>query len=323
MMMKNKRAIITIVLVATAAIVAVIVAEHVSTLPGRRPANPFAYDVDAFRSVDPEMVRWQEVRQVGLDTDNPKAITYADGKIYLAADNELQVIGSDWVRLFRRAFPAEPASLAVDGEGWIVAGMTNHLIMLDNKGDKVAESELLPEETSITSVAILDDNVYAADAAGRRILVFNQDLKLTGVFRGESGVSELHGFIVPGGHFSLAVNPEQELWITNPGIHSLQNYTASGRLRSYIQRTSFGIDGFSGCCNPVHFTFLPDGRFVTSEKGIIRIKVMRESGETESVVAPPEAFAGGTRAPAVAADDDGNVLVLDFDRNMIRIFEPI
>ncbi len=323
MMMKNKWAVITIVLISIAAIIAVIVAEHVSTLPGRRPANPFAYDVEAFRSVDTELVRWKEVRQVGLDTDNPKAMVYADGKVYLAADNELQVIGSDWVRLLRKTLPAEPSCLAVAEEGWIAVGMINHLIILDTEGETVAESEALTEETSITSVAIMDDNIYAADAAGRRVLVFNRILEHTGEFRGESGVSEIHGFIVPGGHFSIAVNPEQELWITNPGIHALQNYTASGRLRSYIQRTSFGIDGFSGCCNPVHFTFLPDGRFVTSEKGIIRIKVMKESGETESVVAPPGAFAGGARAPAVAADDDGNVVVLDFDRNMIRIFEPI
>jgi hypothetical protein len=52
------------------------------------------------------------------------------------------------------------------------------------------------------------------------------------------------------------------------------------------------------------------------------VKVLKESGEVESVVAPPEKFTGGITAPAVAVDSNGNVLLLDFDRNMVRIFEP-
>ncbi len=322
-MIMRKWAVISIVLISAAAIIAVIIAEHRSALPGRRPANPFAYDVEEFRSVDQELIRWRETHQVQLDREDPRAMAYSDGKIYLAAGNELQVIGSDWSRILRRTLPSEATCLAAAREGWIVAGMGNHLVILDSDGETIAESEALPEESSITSVAILGDNIYAADATGRRVLIYNRELEQTGEFRGDSGVSDVHGFIVPGAHFSLAVNSEDELWITNPGIHSLQNYTASGRLRSYIQRTSFGIDGFSGCCNPVHFTFLPDGRFVTSEKGIIRIKVIIGTGEVESVVAPPELFREGTNAPAVAVGDNGNVLALDFDRNMIRIFEPI
>ncbi len=321
--MKRKWQLITIVLVLTAAVVAVIVVEFTSTLPGRRPSNPFAYDIEEFRSVDPGLIKWKEARQVSIDTGDPRAIAYYNGKIFLAAGNELQVIGSDWSRLQRKTMPAEPSCIAVADQGWIVVAMGNRLAVLDSELEILAESDLPEIEINITSVAIHNNNIYAADATGRMVLVFNSELQQVDEFRGESGVSEVHGFIVPGGHFSLAVNPENELWITNPGIHSLQNYTPSGRLRRYIQRTSFGIEGFSGCCNPVHFTFLDDGRFVTSEKGIIRIKVMSESGETESVIAPPEAFAGGTRAPAVAVDDQGNVLALDFDRKMIRIFEPI
>jgi len=319
----RKWAVISIVLISAAAIIAVIIAEHRSALPGRRPANPFAYDVEEFRSVDQELIRWRETGQVQLDREDPRAMAYAGGKIYLAAGNELQVIGSDWSRILRRTLPAEPTCLAAAREGWIVAGMGNHLVILDSDGETIAVSEALAGESNITSVAILGNDIYAADATGRRVLIFNRELEQTGEFRGDSGVSDVHGFIVPGAHFSLAVNSEDELWITNPGIHSLQNYTASGRLRSYIQRTSFGIDGFSGCCNPVHFTFLPDGRFVTSEKGIIRIKVIIGTGEVESVIAPPELFREGTRAPAVVAGDNGNILALDFDRNMIRIFEPL
>jgi hypothetical protein len=81
-------------------------------------------------------------------------------------------------------------------------------------------------------------------------------------------------------------------------------------------------EGFSGCCNPAYFTFLPDGRFVTSEKGLVRIKTYKPSGEFEGVVAAPAKFKDDGEAPDVAADSQGNIYALDFDKKMIRVFEP-
>ena len=323
MISMRKYSVPAIVLVSITAIIAVIIAEHRSGLPGRRPANPYAYDVDEFRSVDTELVRWRETRQVELDIANPRAIAYAGGKFYLAAENELHVIGNDWERLLRATLPGTPTFLTAGDDGRILVGLGTYMVMACSNGEIFVQSEPVRTGSYLTSAAFYDGNIYVADAAARKVRIFNQRLEQTGEFSGDSGVSDIHGFIVPGGHFSLAVNSENELWITNPGIHSLQNYTAAGRLRSDIRRSSFDIEGFSGCCNPVHFTFLPEGGFLTSEKGIIRIKVLKESGDLESVVAPPEKFTGGLRAPAVAVDDEGRVLVLDFDRNMIRIFEPI
>jgi hypothetical protein len=80
-------------------------------------------------------------------------------------------------------------------------------------------------------------------------------------------------------------------------------------------------EGFSGCCNPAHFTFLPDGRFVTSEKGLVRIKTYKPSGEFEGVVAAPSKFKNEGEAPDIAADSNGNIYALDFDKKMIRVFE--
>lgn len=81
-------------------------------------------------------------------------------------------------------------------------------------------------------------------------------------------------------------------------------------------------EGFSGCCNPAHFTFLPDGRFVTSEKGLVRVKTYKPSGEFDGVVAAPVKFNEEGKAPDIATDAAGNVYALDFDKKMIRVFEP-
>ena len=82
------------------------------------------------------------------------------------------------------------------------------------------------------------------------------------------------------------------------------------------------IDGFNGCCNPAKFAFLPDGRFLTSEKGLVRIKVYSPSGEFESVVAAPSVFTEDGHAPDLAVDEQGNVIALDIDKKMIRFFNP-
>jgi sugar lactone lactonase YvrE len=79
---------------------------------------------------------------------------------------------------------------------------------------------------------------------------------------------------------------------------------------------------------------MPDGRLVTSEKGIPRVKIYTEAGELQSVVAGPrqlevsEAALGDARVDQegrvfdVAVDADGRIFVLDPWKKCIRIFEP-
>ncbi len=94
------------------------------------------------------------------------------------------------------------------------------------------------------------------------------------------------------------------------------------------------LSDFFGCCNPAHFAILPDGRFVTSEKGIPRVKVYSPEGQFDSVVAGPEQLsisdvqaadpreATDKRVFDVAADGDGRVLILDPQTCRVRIYVP-
>ena len=84
---------------------------------------------------------------------------------------------------------------------------------------------------------------------------------------------------------------------------------------------SYALEGFSGCCNPAHLAVLPDGRFVTSEKGLARVKVYDDQGRFETAVVAPDQLDTEAGPCDVAVDGTGRILVLDPGRGVVRIFE--
>jgi hypothetical protein len=85
------------------------------------------------------------------------------------------------------------------------------------------------------------------------------------------------------------------------------------------------VEGFCGCCNPSSFARLPDGRFVTSEKGLVRIKVYDAKGKFLGLVAGHSQLVRKSQALPVyrvACDSAGRVLALDPTTGNIRIFVP-
>lgn len=315
------RTIQILLIVAILVIAAVVLYDSLSTRIDKRPDNPYQYSVAEFKPVDESLLSHREVRQI--EVDNPVAFTWKNEKLFLLSGNNLQVITPEGRELLNRSIDTNPQSILVDHDEQIIITFENYLMALDSEGNELYRSEMLYEGSLLTSMAISGETLFVADAGNRKVWMLNKELEVLDSFKGESGVSALHGFILPGMHFHLAVNEEDELWITNPGVHRIQNYSLTGRLRRDWGQPSFGVEGFSGCCNPYYFTFLSDGKFVTSEKGIIRVKIYRESGELESVVAPAEMFPNGEKAPAIAVDEQDQIWLLDFDKKMLRLFRPV
>ncbi len=82
------------------------------------------------------------------------------------------------------------------------------------------------------------------------------------------------------------------------------------------------IQGFLCCCNPSHFAILEDGSFVTTEKGLVRVKIYDRLGRLSGVVAGPDQFQEGTVGLDVAVDaQQTRIHVLDPVRNSVRVFE--
>jgi hypothetical protein len=63
-----------------------------------------------------------------------------------------------------------------------------------------------------------------------------------------------------------------------------------------------------------------DGSFVTSEKGLVRVKIYAPSGELVGVVAPAKDFEKGIHGLDLAVDSKDRILVLDPGTSTVRVY---
>ncbi|MDP4290268.1 MAG: hypothetical protein Q8908_04230 [Bacteroidota bacterium] len=316
----NKRPIIIFLLLMAAIIVFVIYKDLISKRPENRSVNPYEYDVVKYKSVDSAMVRYKEAQVISLNTRAPRGLAYANRKLYIASDSLLQVITVDGKEVNRAKLPASPSCITVTDQS-IFIGFNDFIAAFDLNGKMTGRWKPLGKKTLITSLAVKDNLLFAADAGSRKVHRYSTDGKYLGVFDGKSAKDSKHGFIIPSPYFDVAFNHDGELWIANTGKRALEQYYDNGTFRTFWSNDEVGIEGFWGCCNPAHFTFLPDGSFVTSEKNNVRIKVYKPSGALDCVVAPSEKFPNEELAPALATTPEGDIYALDFQKKEIRLFQ--
>jgi len=317
--MKNKGIIIFLIILAVV-IIAVIVGDYLSGRPDKSNPNPYAYDVNEYKNVPEEMIHYKESKNFKLGFEQAKSLTIDADKLYVAGDNKLQTIDLSGKLLTEMNLQGEPQTVEVY-DGKIYVSVNNQISVYDQTGLLIKEWEQLGENSLITAIAAFENNIYVADAGMRKVIRYSTQGEKLIEFDGKADEGVLHGFIIPSPFFDLDINTDGNLWVVNPGLHALENYTEDGNLREHWNNTTMQTEGFSGCCNPTHFTFLADGRYVTSEKGLVRIKIYKSSGEFDCVVAAPAKFADEGEAPDVATDSQGNIYALDFDKKMIRVFE--
>jgi hypothetical protein len=316
---KNKWTLLLVVII-VAVIIVVTTADYYSTRPDNIPENPYSISTENYENVDASLIKYREVKNIKTDSIKLKGLAFANNRLYLVDEKQLRIITPEGAELSRTALTASPRCITVS-DNYIYVGFKEYISQFELSGKLKSNWPPLDPNTVITSLAVKGNDLFIADAGKRRVLRYSINGELLGQFEGKAEEGDLHGFIIPSPNFDLSVNPDGELWVVNPGMHALENYSETGKRITYWQKASFNIDGFSGCCNPAQMAFLPDGSFVTSEKGMVRIKIHKPSGELSCVVAAPDKFPGGMHAPDLTVSPDGAIYALDFDKNLVRIFK--
>ena len=314
---------------------------------GGRLGSDFEYNIDELSRIDPNLIIYKEdfsPIKTGFSTTHAAAVDDS-GAIYVAGDNAIRVFDDKGVKLSEIPLKNEPRCLAIENDSnsiSIYIGMKDHIEIY--RGGKLSKTwQSLGDKAVLTSIAVSDEDVFAADAGNRIVIRCDKNGNIINKIGEKDTSRNIPGFVIPSPYFDLAIARDGLLRVVNPGKQKIEAYTFTGDLEFSWGKYSNDIDGFCGCCNPVNFAILngtdpsgADDKFVTSEKGLTRIKVYSSEGKFIGVVAGPAQLIEGGKAEVcdspdecklggfdVAVDTKGRVIVLDTIKNIVRIFSLI
>ena len=302
------------------AIVIIIVNDFINNRRGKNIENPYAFDLSEYSKVDSSEIVYTEIKAIQLAVSEPKGVEYKDEFIYVIADKRFIKLNIEGQILLQIQLDETPSAIAVEDQIWIA--LTNQVICFDLEGNEISRWDDYGPRSVITSLAVSSSSIYVADAGNRVVYECSHDGTLIQRIGEKDEQKAVPGFIIPSPYFEVDLSEEGFLWATDPGRHSLENFNADGSLRTSWTKSSVRTEGFSGCCNPSHMAILYDNSFITSEKGIARVKIYDQHGEYVGVVASPDMFDEDAEPADVCVDENGQVILLDFSRKQIRIFKP-
>jgi sugar lactone lactonase YvrE len=298
-------------------------------------ANAFAYEPERFSTVDPKLVRYEELRRWTC-TQQPRRIRVdAEGRVYVAASNRVTVYtpAGEQVRELETQSAARCVSVATDGTVYV--GTRDTIECFDANGKRQATWPSPGPKTWFSALAVNDNMLFAADSGNRVVHRFDRSGKHTGRIGAKDKDRNIPGLILPSPYLDVEIAPDGLLRVNNPGRHRVELYTVDGDLEGFWGSAGGGIAGFCGCCNPIGLAVMGDGKVVTSEKGFPRVKVYDHEGNMLSVVAAPESFPENNKAGAgrdlsdgtmagldVAVDAAGQVYILDLITAKVHVMKP-
>jgi hypothetical protein len=329
-----------VIAIAIGGAVVAIVMEH--PLGGHnRLGSQYTYDWHGLDKTDPKLILYHQVAAFDTGFEQATAIMIDD-------DDQVDVGGDHAVKLFdlkgrlKRKIDLKetPTCLAIGLHPRdVCVGFKTRFAIYGESERILHESKEISKDSYFTAIAIQCTDVFVADA-GRRIVVhFSANGAACKVVReigrkdenagsGKDEKDEFAGFIVPSKHMDLAIDKDDLLHVANPGCHEIETFTFDGKWKGAWGEQGSGIESFMGCCNPTNFAIMPDGGFVTSEKGLPRVKLYSHEGHFVGVVAGPEQFARSLYtedAPGIglAVTSDGTICVLDPFSRQVRLFTKI
>jgi hypothetical protein len=295
-------------------------------------ANPWAYDDSIFRRTDPKLLHYHETRRFPCARLNPRCLALSnDEHLFIGAGKIVTQCTLEGTQISEIKLTDEARCLAVADDGTLYVGFKERVQVYDSKGHAGVTSDVPTGKPYFTGLAASKDSLFVADAGNRIVLRYDRSGKLAGRIGAKDKDKNIPGFIVPSPFFDVEVAADGLLRVTNPGRHRVEIYTKDGDLEGFWGNPGAAIENFCGCCNPINLTLFADGRVITLEKGIPRVKVYSTEGAFESVVAGTEAFAenaavcgpndctlGGLDA---VADKNGRIYVLDLVAANVRVME--
>ena len=272
--------------------------------------------------------RFQELSAVALDQAGN---VYGSGMGHmgsLAASGSVKMFAPDGT--FQKQWRVGNAAtgLAVDAAGVIYAAgakegngcVVEKLMVADDGKVTRANWALGKAVRSVSSMRLYKELLLVADSAACCI---HKISAADGKYLGKLGVrnagdNEL-SISTCCGILGFDVTAAGRLFIGNLGQHRVTACELDGSQKSHWGQPSDKPEDFCGCCNPVCVAVMPDGKVVTSEKTIPRLKVYTADGKMLALIGAEE-FAKGCSDLALAVDGKGVIYAADGESKSIKVF---
>ena len=246
----------------------------------------------------------------------------ASDHVFALGDGEVRVLGPDG-RLLRRWRISDKAQcLAVGPDGRVYVGGAGRVEVYDATGSRVGGFGVgdAASPANVTAIAIAGTNILVADASARLIRRVDPAGRPLGLIGDQS---KTKSFILPNGSLDLDVDTAGIVRATDTGRHQVTAWTLDGTPVGKFGK--FGMADpvdFVGCCNPVNLAMTRDGKIVTAEKMIARVKVFEPDGRLIAFIGP-EHFDQKCTHIHLATDSRGRLLAADPVRREITVFAQV
>lgn len=302
----------------------------------RASPSPFPYEVDQLSQIDPHLLRYEQAAKIsGLGAEPKRVAVGPDDRIYVATKTGVEILDPIQGKTGQIPLSSPARCVAVATDGTIYVGLRSQLQVFSSKGQSLAVREIPAKKAWLTGLTVGANDVFVADSAARVVYRYDRAGKLLGRIGEKNPARNVPGLIVPSPYLDVKLGRDGLLRVNNPGRHCVHLFTSDGDLELSWGKPSLKIEGFCGCCNPIGLAVLPDGRCITSEKGLPRVKVFSNDHTLESVVAGPELFRDNGRPGQVsdqsdgtlggldaAVDSTGRVYILDIVARDVRVMRP-
>lgn len=240
--------------------------------------------------------KWKVSDIIPVSEGSLKAVTVSlSGNVYTGGDSFVSCYSPDLRSLWSLKTPYPVTSLSVYGDT-IFASTVELILIIGSDGQLKDEWGPFEDKSFITSVASSHSLVAYADAGNKMIVVLDKQGRVEKIIGQNDGQ-----FILPSPYFDVALDNNNSLYVANTGHRRIETRSADGKMISAFGEPGMAPGAFCGCCNPAHFIVIPEG-FITSEKGINRIKILGKSGEFKQFVSSRNKFVPSIPLDLASAD---------------------
>ncbi|HYF00275.1 MAG TPA: hypothetical protein VEJ18_15240 [Planctomycetota bacterium] len=324
--MKIVLAVVVVLSIAACAVLGYLISQRKPMSPAALAGDLAGKDVpedliDQLAKVDPRHMIGKEAARLPTGLKELRGIAVGpQNRIYAVGDQALVVLNAEGALVRRVELPEAPRCVGVDAEGAAYVGHRARVQVVDPSGVPKEPWPPLSPSSWITSIGVSGDRVYVGDFGRKFVAIFDRAGAPVGEIRPSEPGKKDAKFVIPSPFFDVALDPSGRPWVTHTGKRLLEAYGPDGTVGQSWGKSSPAIEGFSGCCNPTHIAIRKDGTFVTSEKGLVRVKIHRPTGELVGVLAAAKDFSRGLTGLDVAVDGNDRILVADPAGRSIRVY---